>query len=200
MYEVSKYKLRCLSVKEKSKITAWRIRLPCRRKPGCNKGKKTQRNAENLLGAIITPNGVGHRVHAYMQTAEWKTVPAWMSLKHKALTGCLFMCSKILGREGRLDGASSNEDIRFCATAKRTSRLLRWTPNSQCPIKNIRCDLGTQIPVDLPSWLPRKWRHPGVSCTCFPASLCNCTSVLHLPPSHHFMPISDWNKLVQERS
>lgn len=64
-------------------------------------------------------------VHAYRYTVESKTVPGWMSLKHEALTGCLFMYGKILGGEGSPDEASSDEDIRFCATAKRMGRLLR---------------------------------------------------------------------------
>lgn len=120
-----------------------------------------------------------------------------MSLKHDTLTGCLFMYGKILGREGRADGASTNEDTWAGATAKRMGRFLRRTPHSQPPVKKYPVWSWHTDPSGLAPWLPGKWRHSGVS-TWLPASLCHSMSALHPPLSHLCMPVGEWIELVQD--
>lgn len=136
MHKVSKYKLQCISVKEKSKITAWTIGLPCYRKTWCNreKNKKSWEIIRSNRAAQSPKQGGTHGacIHAYSRVKDCSCLD---ELKTRRIQWLPLHGSKILGREGRPDGVSSNENIRFCATAKPMGRFLRRTPNSQPPSK-----------------------------------------------------------------
>lgn len=94
------------------------------------------------------------------------------------------------------DGVSSNEDIRFWATAKLLNRTLRQTPNSLSLIKSIPCNLGTGSGgLTLPT--PKQMKTPWCLLYFIPSLP---KWVLHLKLSQLFMPISEWNELVQDRN